>query len=127
MGHGFYSEEFKLVGTKENWRADFFLCVRVVVFFHMEKKIPPCLKRLCMFSPVVNVVVAAYFSFGSTVSSRRSVFLFLFYFFVVYFFSPHLPAYGRRKRAGVTDRKLSGPGNPGEACACGKWAAGGWK
>lgn len=105
----------------------YFVCVYVLLFFfHMEKKIPPCLKRLHVFSCRQCCCCCIFFIWLHCEFTSLCIFIFILFFCCLFFF-PHLPAYGRRKRAGVTDRKLSGPGNPGEACACGKWAAGGWK
>lgn len=86
-GHRFYLEQSKLVSAKANCFAAFFLMGKASV----------SQKTLHVF----------FFSF--------CLFLYIFLFkplwvhVALYLFC--LPAYGRRKCASVTDRKLFGPGN----------------
>lgn len=78
---------FRAIQARQR-KSKLFCCL----FFLWER--PPCLKRLCMF----------FFSFCI-------FFLFnpLWVHVALYLFC--LPAYGRRKCASVTDRKLFSPGN----------------
>lgn len=87
-GHGFNLVEFKPAGTKEHWACSFFCACMCCCFSDMVKNTSMS-QKTCFACFLVSVVGAAYFSFGSTVSSRRFVFYFISYFFCdLYFFCP---------------------------------------